>query len=520
MTEATLWDVVDIALTGPATGNPYREVTLAATFRQGDRALTAQGFHDGDGVYRVRFMPDATGDWTWETVSNAPALHARKGAVTVGPARPGAHGPVVADGLRLRHADGTPFINLGTTAYAWHHQSAAMQAQTLATLAKAPFTKIRMCVFPKHYRYNETEPEHYPFALLKKGSSRWPATRAESGWTFDFDRPNPAFFRALEDNIRALGRIGVQADLILMHPYDRWGFDHMSPEQDDRYLAHVVSRLAAFANVWWSMANEYDLMPNKSVTDWDRFIRIVSQTDPHGHLLGNHNCFPFYDHSHPAITHCSVQHEHTALAAKWRTDYRKPVSIDECCYEGDIEEAWGNISGREMVHRIWTGVMNGAGVTHGETLWNEGDAIWWAKGGTLRGQSVPRIAFLRRILEQAPGFEPVETNFAYRMNAAGDRTNMTMPRLQIPDPAERDWLPRVWSMYEMVGKAHEYYLVYLGTRQPRGVAAAVPPGERYDVTLVDTWEMTETPLAQGIARGDVITMPGTSHLALILRRSA
>ena len=27
---------------------------------------------------------------------------------------------------------------------------------------------------------------------------------------------------------------------------------------DDRYLRYVVARLAAYRNVWWSLANEYD----------------------------------------------------------------------------------------------------------------------------------------------------------------------------------------------------------------------------------------------------------------------
>ena len=34
----------------------------------------------------------------------------------------------------------------------------AVQEQTLETLKKAPFNKIRMCVFPKDYAYNENEP--------------------------------------------------------------------------------------------------------------------------------------------------------------------------------------------------------------------------------------------------------------------------------------------------------------------------------------------------------------------------
>jgi hypothetical protein len=223
MTHATVLDVVDIAPSGPATGNPCLDVTLGATFRQGDGAVKVSGFHDGEATSRIRLMPDRAGDWAWEITGNAPALHGQKGAVTVGPALPGAHGPGVADRPDLRHADGAAHIDPGTTAYASNRQSAEMQAQTLAAPAAARFTKILMCAFPRPCRHDGTEPEHYPFALPRKDASRWPASQAGSGRASDFDRPDPAFFRALEGQIRAQAAIGVQANLILMHPHDRRG---------------------------------------------------------------------------------------------------------------------------------------------------------------------------------------------------------------------------------------------------------------------------------------------------------
>ena len=517
---SSVWGRFELALDGPSEGNPFLDVDLGATFRLGDRAVKVTGFYDGDGVYRLRFMPDAEGAWTFATRSNVAALDGVEGTFAVGPAKAGNHGPVVADGMHFRYADGTRYLNVGTTAYAWNHQDAALQEQTLAALAEAPFTKIRMCVFPKHYRYNQTEPDLYPFRLVEKGRSVWPATQAETGWKFDFDRIEPAFFRRLEDRIARLGAIGVEADLILLHPYDRWGFDHMSPTQDDRYLRYVVARLAAFPNVWWSMANEYDLMPNKSLADWDRYIRIVAETDPHGHLLSVHNCFEFYDYRHPAITHCSIQHEATGMAAAWRDTYRKPVSIDECCYEGDIAEAWGNISGREMTHRFWTGVVNGAYVTHGETYDNATETVWWAKGGALIGESVPRIAFLRQILEEGPeeGLDPVEYTFPYRMALAGDRTRVTMPRLTAPPAGEAAWEPRIVPMFALAGQPHRYYMVYFGTRQPHEFMVPVPPGESYSATLVDTWDMTRTEIAAEVRRGDVLDVPPKSYQAIIFRR--
>ena len=34
----------------------------------------------------------------------------------------------------------------------------------------------------------------------------------------------------------------------------------MSQETDRRYLRYVVARLASFKNIWWSLANEFDLL--------------------------------------------------------------------------------------------------------------------------------------------------------------------------------------------------------------------------------------------------------------------
>jgi hypothetical protein len=41
---------------------------------------------------------------------------------------------------------------------------AALEEQTLETLSTAPFNKMRMCVFPKHYTFNHNEPELYPLS--------------------------------------------------------------------------------------------------------------------------------------------------------------------------------------------------------------------------------------------------------------------------------------------------------------------------------------------------------------------
>ena len=300
------WTVLDIPMRGPAEGNPFTDVRLSASFRHNGRRSEVGGFYDGQGVYRIRFMPDAEGEWTYTTHSDHSQLDGRTGAIVCTQASAGNHGPVgVRRQYPFAYADGTPYIPVGTTCYAWTHQGDALEAQTLETLRAAPFNKLRMCVFPKHYDYNHNEPPLYPF----EGSR-------ESGW--DFNRFNPAFFRHLEQRIAELNALGIQADLILLHPYDNWGFASMGAENDDRYLRYVVTRLSAFPNVWWSMANEFDFMKNRDMADWDRYFKIVQESDPYEHLRSIHNGRIFYDHGKPWVTHCSVQHSALTRINEWR----------------------------------------------------------------------------------------------------------------------------------------------------------------------------------------------------------
>ncbi len=493
------WDIFALELHGSTEANPYLDVILTAQFIYQHRVIDVDGFYDGDGVYRVRFMPDVQGTWRYRTRSNLDALNGVEGTFTCIAPNPGNHGPVrVCNTHHFAYSDGTPYKQIGTTCYAWTHQGDELEEQTLATLSNTPFNKLRMCIFPKHYLFNENEPPCYPFPCLSRGSSVWDLNRVllgevPIGWSFDFSRFDPAFFQHLEQRVADLMALGIEVDLILFHPYDRWGFARMDPQTDERYLCYVVARLAAYRNVWWSLANEYDLLKHKTMADWDRFFRIIQEHDPYQHLRSIHNWVAFYDHTRPWVTHLSIQIARGLDVTQtriWREQYRKPVVIDECGYEGNIAPSWGNLSAEEMVHRFWEGTVHGGYVGHSESFLHPEDILWWAKGGVLHGQSAPRLAFLRRILQDSPaaGLDPIDS---------------------VISP---------WLGFPCAGQDHHYYLVYFGRHQPSQVMVDVPEGEQYRGEIIDTWSMTTTPLENAIGRGAVVHLPGKPYQALIMRR--
>jgi len=519
------WDYFELSLRGPETGNPFLDVTLEADFTQPGSQYHVTGFYDGGGQYRLRFMPNSEGEWRYVTRSNVSDLDGKTGSFVCAPASSGNHGPVrVAGAVHFAYEDGTPYIPVGTTCYVWNLQGDTLEEQTLKTLDQAPFNKMRMCVFPKRYSFNHNEPPNYPFArqgtkledpgLLRDDQNAVPP----NDW--GFHRFTPQYFQRLEKRILDLRARNIEADLILFHPYDdgAWGFDRMPAEVNDRYLRYLVARLAAFRNLWWSFANEYDILVGRTMDDWDHYFQLVQSLDPYNHLRSIHNCGSFYDHTKPWVTHCSIQHSATSRVPTWLKKYNKPVIIDECGYEGNVHMIWGDLSPEEMVLRFWLGFTQGGYVGHGETYVNPEEVLWWSKGGQLHGESLPRIAFLRQIFEQAPALTPVEKadmEFTNLMNPEhGD--HLLNSRKDNADKiiAEGGWNNEACGYNTEQG----FYLFYFGMHQPGSRNFNLQDGS-YRIDVIDTWNMTIETAAEKATGQTCIPLPTRKFMAVRIQKN-
>jgi hypothetical protein len=489
------WGTFELELKGPADGNPFTEVRLSAVFTNGTVTQEVPGFYDGEGVYRVRFMPSATGEWRYETKSNRWPLTGKIGSFVVTPPGKGNHGPVrVHNTYHFAYADGTPFKQVGTTIYNWTDTPEAVQEETLKTLATAPFNKARMLLTPQPTPYQKSFPP-----------PRWPYVGTPPN-QWDFSRFNPEYFRHYEKRVAQLRDLGIEADLIIFNPYGKFGFETMNAEQDELYVRYVIARFGAFRNVWWSLANEYDFLRTKTEADWDRLGQLVQAADPYNHLRSIHNGTQLYNNNKPWVTHASIQNgaavEEPGRAEMYRGVWRKPVVYDEVKYEGKSPYRWGDLSAEEMVHRFWCGTVAGTYVGHGDYFLVNEDT-WTSFGGTLRGQSASRLAFLRKVLEDGPpqGIEPIDK----------------------------------WQDPNTGGVPGTYYLTYFGRVQPtewafRLYKNGVEDGQRYKVEILDTWAMTVTPVEGEFvakkadsysfadAQGRTVKLPGKSGIAVRVRR--
>jgi hypothetical protein len=149
------------------------------------------------------------------------------------------------------------------------------------------------------------------------------------------------------------------------------------------------------------------------------------------------------------------------------------VIYDEVGYEGNLASRWGRYSGEEMTYLMWMGAIGGTYVTHGESFMYKDatDTIFWAKGGIFQGSSWKRAGFLRKILEEGSG------------------------PLEMAD-ISRD--------FKTATGGNGYYLIYFGKEinpywefnlpQKNGSFTRLTGGRKFKVEIIDTWNMTITPV--------------------------
>ena len=447
MQQVERWKYFEFAMQADVSKleNPFTQAKVKVRVEGPDGARRLDGFYAGGGRFAARYMPGHTGVYTLTVKSNLPELNGARAQFEAVPAAADNHGPAVADGAHFRYADGARLFVMGTTAYVWHHRPQSVRERTLESFSKYGFNKIRMLFFPKHYTgsYGKIdvsyEPPCYPF-------------EGEKG-RFDFSRPNPAYFDQFEDRLRELDARGIMADVILFHPYDfgHWDIDYGMDEDDALfYLRYIVARLSAFKNVWWSLANEYDVVMGEdrktmrvgdNRRDWDVIGELIRARDPSGHPISCHNISfgRIYPDRH-WMSHVSYQHPDAyALMLELKAAYRKPVIDDEYQYEGNTPDDWGNSPAGLEVERHWLSVMAGGYATHGEALIRDGNNrdIFWAYGGEMTGQSAPRLRFLKQIVMSVP-FERMERNWIntdgrnYFCLSEGDRVYLVFVREDMP----------------------------------------------------------------------------------------
>lgn len=245
------WDTCEFVFeTSESYGNPFTEVELTARFvhEKSGAEIVPDGFFDGDGKWKIRFMPPELGLWRFKTQSGDSALDGNEGSLyCVPPEKPYLHGPLKGEGLHFRHVDGTRRY-LISTRVSCHFASPEILQRV-----------IDFCRDHRIYRIFFIMGGVYGIIRELYGGD---SGGGDSG-DLDFSRYNIEKFQAIDRFIDMMR----QAD-VLATPYFYYANDgdqsKMSPEEDKAYIRYGMARFGAYSNVMPCLANQVELKYSKS----------------------------------------------------------------------------------------------------------------------------------------------------------------------------------------------------------------------------------------------------------------
>lgn len=483
-----VYAVIELTFRGPAQGPrdiPARDVQFWVRFRHegGAPEYTVHGFWDGDGrgglegdVFKVRFTPTRPGRWRLvEVHSNRAELKGQREGdwIVAVPAKRRGFWLVDEEsaGRRwYRRSDGSHQYIIGNTQYSFlsgrregGQPTSVMIAEDVARNAEY-FKKLRFSLHGDLY----PDPVEKPF-LDDAGRP------TDSG---DYShRPNPRWFHQRADvAVRTAFEHDLIADLILAGPDSeearatlRAAANGGDPEP---WLRYVAARYGSYPNVWFCLANEYDLRkPRFDEEQIARCGRLLRRHLPYRETpVSVHPNAPtlwaaafertgdWYDHHIIQRKIRTLPVSADVMASVWRSpvDGRpryRPTVNDELSYQGE-----GDRHSEEDTIEAHLGAFLGGG--YGSTGWKYGNKLGHYFWGAFRPEEHTAADNLKWLREQIDAY----VRFWKLEPAAGPFQNL--------DPEFR----------AMAWPGEEYVL---GTNKARpGLVAELPPG-RWTVRRFD-----------------------------------
>ena len=62
------WRVFELSLPGRAEGNPFTDYAIHGRFEGHHEDVMVSGFYDGNGIWKIRFMPSYTGEYRYNVL--------------------------------------------------------------------------------------------------------------------------------------------------------------------------------------------------------------------------------------------------------------------------------------------------------------------------------------------------------------------------------------------------------------------------------------------------------------------
>lgn len=428
---AQQWEVFETSYeSAKAYPNAFTDVEVDVVFKQGEEQWKVPAFWAGDKTWTIRFAPPVQGKYTYRIECTDKANTGLNGSEqSLSVAAYSGDNPLLKHGFvqvspgktTFEHADSTPFFWLADTW--WKNLCKRMTwegFQELTADRKAKdFSVVQIVCGPY--------PDENFFA---------PSLENEGGQPYlaqDMSVVNPKYFDYADRRLKHLADAGIVPAIV-----GAWGRGDCNSMQKfgvaniKRHWRYLVARYGAYP-VIWILAGEIPEETKAGHGPWAEVATYLRSIDPCHHPLTCHtghgrkpakDDMPVIDFDmvggnhdeHAAVAPQSVAIVSSAYSAK----PSMPVLVGETCYEGHMQQGFGDVQRRIF----WQSILSGAaGHTYGAAgIWHagvEGDhgnwGAWarqpydwttWKEGMNYPGST--QLGIARKLLEQFPWqkFEP------------------------------------------------------------------------------------------------------------------
>jgi hypothetical protein len=364
------WQPCDFVFTNSAPGtNPFALAFSATVTGPSNASFKTLGFYDGDATWRVRVAPNAEGEWSLVTESEAPTLNGRKVQFTCVPSTsPQVHGGVMVDPKHPRHfvfEDGTRYFLMGYECdwlWALDLGKPVLSATEafLDKLAANGFNYVILNTYAQDttWRRGKTGADDFgpPPLYAWEGSNEQP----------DHSRFNLAYWQHYDAVIDALNRRGMIAHVMIKVYNKMVNWPAKGSAEEDLFFRWLAARYAAFPNVHWDFSKEAH---NEKDLDYKlQRIAFLKRNDPYHRPITVHDDRATYDRgAYRGVLDYRSDQQHSAWHAtllQHRSQQAWPVVNVEFGYEhgpGGLTDKTYNVvqAPEEVCRRAWEIQMAG-----------------------------------------------------------------------------------------------------------------------------------------------------------------
>jgi hypothetical protein len=337
-------------------GNPFTGTALTAVLTSPSaRQMTVEGFNDGGQTWRLRFMPDEVGSWSYTASFSDGAPGTNGGFECVAG---GIHGPLQvnrSNPLWFQHADGTAFYMRAF--HLWFVCRLDSRGVLLSTLDYLKSHGFNTVVGP-HLSPTET--------LLP-----W----VKNGSTIDFSRFDLVQWQRFDKVLAEMASRGM-----VLIPFNIMGGTNNVPMIDtsanrDLFLRYWVARWGGYWNATFQPIAEWE--EGYSEAEVLQILNRIRELDGGRHLVSIHawRAGSSAVQQAAAYTYHTVQDKldawnptkFTWLAGLY-AGASKPILAHECLWEGNLYQTEAGLDMANMRRGAWVIALSGGQINYADEV--------------------------------------------------------------------------------------------------------------------------------------------------------